>query len=340
MKFDIKKINNLVEQGWLKKALHPYLDIVIYNYSEKCQYEGFWNDITLSCRGLVLDYHGNVVARPFKKFFNLGQKEAPPIPDEPFEVYDKMDGSLIIIFKYNDELVVASRGSFVSDQAFWAREIIDTKYPESKYHMKDDTTYLFELIHPRNRIVVDYKKEEDLYLLAIIDNKTGKDLPLPLYHLNTPVVKQFAYKYLDSLPEESNSEGYVVKFESGVRLKIKNPEYIKIHRVRFGFTPKRAWEALSAGINPLDNVEGIPDEFFNEMQDIVNNILDEYHDLLYNANRVYSKLEEEGFESRKDKAIWIQQNAGKLKGVLFKMIDNKDPSDIIWKMVKPELKGK
>ncbi len=340
MKFDLKNINNLVEQGWLKKALHPYLDIVIYNYSEKCQYEGFWNDITLSCRGLVLDYHGNVVARPFKKFFNLGQKEAPPIPDESFEVYDKMDGSLIIIFKYNDELVVASRGSFVSDQAFWAREIIDDYYPNMLDLIDDDKTYLCELIHPRNMIVVYYGGEKNLYLLAVIDNETGKDLSIYKNGIGCPTVRRFSYQDIENLPEEPNSEGYVVRFESGVRLKIKNPEYIRIHRVRFGFSPKRAWEALSAGINPLDNVEGIPDEFFNEMQDIVNNILDEYHDLLYNANRVYSKLEEEGFESRKDKAIWIQQNAGKLKGILFKMIDNKDPSDIIWKMVKPELKGK
>lgn len=335
MKFDINRMNNLVVQGWLKKALHPYLDITIYNYSEKTQYTGSWGEITLACRGLVLDYHGNVVARPFKKFFNVGQVEAPVIPDEPFEVYDKMDGSLIIMFKYKDEFVIASRGSFISDQAMWAREIVDKFYPTQKEYIRDDVTYLFELIHPRNRIVVDYKDEEDLYLLAVIDNETGKDLAIKDFNLGFPVAKKFDYTDLENLPEEDNSEGYVVKFESGTRLKIKNPRYMQIHRVRFDFTKKRAWEALSQGIDPTDDLEGIPDEFFTTVEITVDKLLEEYASVAYNAQRVYNKLEKQNLESRKDKAIWINKNAGKLKGILFQMISGKDISDSIWKMIKP-----
>ena len=61
------KLDKLVEEGWLISQVHPSLDLTIYNYSQKTQYDKMWNEETLSCRGLVLDSKGNVVARPFKK---------------------------------------------------------------------------------------------------------------------------------------------------------------------------------------------------------------------------------------------------------------------------------
>ena len=58
------------KEGLLYKQVHPSLPLTIWNYTEKVQYEGLWDDITLMSRGLVTDDKGNVVARPFKKFFN------------------------------------------------------------------------------------------------------------------------------------------------------------------------------------------------------------------------------------------------------------------------------
>ena len=48
-----------------------------------------WDEITLQCRGLVTDNEGNVVARPFKKFFNI--EEGKHTPTEEFEVFEKME---------------------------------------------------------------------------------------------------------------------------------------------------------------------------------------------------------------------------------------------------------
>ena len=88
----------------LYKQVHPTLPLTIWNYSEKVQYEGLWNDITLMCRGLVTDDEGNIVARPFKKFFNLD--EGKHTPTSEFDVYMKLDGSLGILFNYKGEWVV------------------------------------------------------------------------------------------------------------------------------------------------------------------------------------------------------------------------------------------
>ncbi len=62
-------LNKYHEDNLVYKQVHPTLPLTIWNYSEKVQYDNLWDDITLQTRGLVTDDKGNVVARPFKKFF-------------------------------------------------------------------------------------------------------------------------------------------------------------------------------------------------------------------------------------------------------------------------------
>ena len=90
---NIQELHQLIQQDYINVQKHPDADLYIYNYSAKAQYERMWNEWTLACRGLIMNGNHEVVARPFKKFFNLGEVENQWIPDEPFEVYEKMDGS-------------------------------------------------------------------------------------------------------------------------------------------------------------------------------------------------------------------------------------------------------
>ena len=92
------------ENGLLHKQTHPTLDLTIWNYSPKVQYERLWDDVTMQCRGLVTNSKGEIVARPFKKFFNYEEHKPEDLPNESFEVYEKMDGSLGILFYYEYEL--------------------------------------------------------------------------------------------------------------------------------------------------------------------------------------------------------------------------------------------
>ena len=146
----LEKLNKYYEDGLLYKQVHPSLPLTIWNYTEKVQYENLWDEVTLSARGLVTDDTGDIVATPFQKFFNIeeGKFEAT----EKFEVYEKMDGSLGIVFWYRGQWVVATRGSFTSDQSIKAREIL------KKYNtdiMFRHLTFCFEIIYPENRIVLD-----------------------------------------------------------------------------------------------------------------------------------------------------------------------------------------
>jgi RNA ligase len=144
MKYDLTILADYISKGLVIKQNHPTLPLSIYNYSRECQYNGLWDDITLNCRGLVLDNKGNVVAKPFPKFFNYEEHKPEDIPNENFEVYEKMDGSLGIVFHYNNEWHVATRGSFTSEQAIKGMEMMK-KYPIEK--LDKGKTYLFEIIY-------------------------------------------------------------------------------------------------------------------------------------------------------------------------------------------------
>jgi RNA ligase len=118
----LEKLNKYYEDGLLYKQVHPTLPLTIWNYTEKVQYENLWDEVTLMCRGLVTDDKGDIIAKPFKKFFNI--EEGKYTPTENFEVFEKMDGSLGIVFWYEGQWILATRGSFTSDQAIKGTEIL------------------------------------------------------------------------------------------------------------------------------------------------------------------------------------------------------------------------
>ena len=86
MQYDLNILNEYIEKGLIIKQVHPTLPLSIWNYSRTCQYDRLWDDVTLNCRGLVLDNEGNVIAKPFPKFFNYEEHTAEEIPNELFEV--------------------------------------------------------------------------------------------------------------------------------------------------------------------------------------------------------------------------------------------------------------
>ena len=54
--------------------------LVIFNYTVMCTYKRRWNWFERVSRGLILNTStGEVVARPFDKFFNWGELEGKPL---------------------------------------------------------------------------------------------------------------------------------------------------------------------------------------------------------------------------------------------------------------------
>ena len=331
------KLDKLVEEGWLISQVHPSLDLTIYNYSQKTQYDKMWNEETLSCRGLVLDSKGNVVARPFKKFFNLSEVEGE-IPDLPFEVFEKMDGSLGIFFWYGGNPVFASRGSFTSDQSKAGWEMLkEMEYAD----LKKEITYLFEIIYPENRIVVDYGDQEKLVLLGAIETSSGKEIPYKDLKegLNGfELVKKWTNKKsIPDLVKENDSvrEGYVLRFSNSFRVKVKFEEYCRLHKIITNVSNVDIWEKLKEGSGLDEILDKVPDEFYGWVKKTENDLKEKYQDILEESEEIiYSIQKKLGDSERRIYAEEIKKNNN--PGILFNLLDGRNPDQTIWKLVRPK----
>jgi RNA ligase len=143
-------LDSYVAEGWLMSQVHPTLPLTIYNYTQKTQYDGHWDEVTLACRGLIVDSStGEILVRPIPKFFNYEEKieEAEGLINSSEYIYvqEKMDGSLGIIFNYKGEWILSSRGSFTSDQAVKGTEILKSRYNLDKFDK--NVAYFCEIIY-------------------------------------------------------------------------------------------------------------------------------------------------------------------------------------------------
>lgn len=269
-----------VEAGRVTAFVHPSLPLVGFNYTELCQFGKVWNKTNLQCRGLILASSGELVARPFKKFFNYEELSADQKVINPQEIdyiATKEDGSLIIGFYYSGRWWFSTRGSFVSYQAQAARVLwkVNPRYDE---FANTECTYLFELVGPSNRNVTRGYKEDELILLGIIHTQSGNEYGRNGIHR---YAKLFSCNYAkewtwnDELLQyvksntDPNFEGIVVTKKNGLRFKLKSNVYCQLHRVITGdWTTKRVldiWKSQQEGTFMLD--PAIPDEFYTELKE-------------------------------------------------------------------------
>lgn len=320
---------------------HPTLPLSIYNYSRTTQYEGKWDNITKSCRGLILDREGNVVAKSFDKFFNLEEHNPEEIPNEEFEVYEKLDGSLGILFWYQGKWILASKGSFISDQAIKGKNILNSKYNVEP--IPKGYTTLVEIIYPENRIVCSYGNDEVLVVLSMVSNASGKELDYDsLLKINEetglPVIKKYDgiqdYKTLKTLISKDR-EGYVVRFRNGFRIKIKGDEYVRLHRILTGFSNVDIWEYLKDKKDLNELLDKVPDEFDAWVRNTVNELNSQFEGIEKEYQWIFKVTKRvEGIEDRKIFAEYAMRY--KNPSILFSMLDNKNYDEIIWKLIRPQ----
>ena len=333
-----ERYDALVEEGWLISQVHPTLDLTIYNYSQKTQYERYWNDDTLAARGLVLNSEGTIVARPFPKFFNA--EEVPDqIPSGPFEVYEKLDGSLGIFFLYAGSAVFASRGSFTSEQATRGWEMMKRLQWDA---FSPGITYMFEIIYPENRIVVDYAGVEKLVLLGAINTKSGREVPRCVleehYESYFELVKGYniteSWEHLKS-QNEPNREGYVLLYPNGFRVKVKFEEYKRLHHIITGVSNVNIWECLRDNYSMEKFLENFPDEFYQWVRKVETELREKHANILWDAHEVFDRLTKRlGAVERKEYAFALADEP--LKSLVYRFLDGRTADDIAWKMVKPK----
>lgn len=355
MPLNLMPFEEEVKNKFVRKVMNDDFSLVLYNYTEHCTFERAWNEVTRHSRGIIFDRtNGNIVALPFPKFFNLGEMpetRLENLPDEPYTVTDKMDGSLGIVYYWNNDWHVATRGSFNSEQAKQGRVLLN-KYRTDL--MNKNYTYLVEIVYPENKIVADYGDREELVLLSIVNvpkqveasRKTVEDLG-GLYGF--PVVEQYNHSIEEmvelqkTLPKDK--EGFVVRFESGLRVKIKGAEYCRIHKMISHMTPIAFWETMENGKVSIDYLEELPEEYRKEADELTEQLELNYHKAKEQVLATVDQcLRTVGFGSMQDReyrkkvGLYVQSGATKLGAVLFPYFLRNDEAvdKFIKKMIRPD----
>lgn len=239
----------------------------------------------LDARGIVLDGSGNVISRPYRKFFNYMElanredlsdeikKMSAWEDNERFAVFDKLDGSLAVISQYDGELLYSSSGNIEGVYPDKFKNWIESNLWDSQIEKLEEFTKIFtlvfEYISPIDRIVLNYE-EEQMVLHGVINTQTGEEI----LHVNVleeianvigvELAEYYDYMTLEeleeikkhSLGEDKLIEGFVILFNNGKRLKIKTQEYLDIHgKSTIGFGKIDSKAKVKIYIDMIENDE-------------------------------------------------------------------------------------
>jgi RNA ligase len=352
---DEKLLNNMIAEGYIRRQKHPVYDLWIYNYSEKAMFDKLWNKATLTCRGLISDRFGVIIARPWSKFFNLGEKATLIGSHDTVEITDKADGSLGIGYSTPGGMwCVATRGSFTSDQAVWATHWIQKEQIEGNglfWNPVNGLTPLFEIVYPQNRIVLDYGDFEGLILLGAVDTQMGH-----VYGPNeaagllgwegerTQVFPEKTMAEFMSGPNanRTNAEGVVVR--SGHRMvKVKQDDYVRAHAVVTGLSNRSVWEALSKGEGVPEQASFMPDEFYrwliNTAAILTDRMIAWKTEALVEFDRIHRNtmhIAQAHGQAPSRKGFARLAASSPYRAALFKLFDNQSIDELAWKAVRPE----
>lgn len=332
-----KKLAEKVKGGFVRTQKHPTLPLSIYTYTTKTEIERAWDEVTLMCRGLVLDDTGRIIINPVHKFFNQNQPDAADVDFRSSYITVKEDGYMIQIVKDEEYgLVVTSKGSFDSRYAQTARElVIESELPEN-------TTFCCELLKdfPGDEgIIVTRHGDTPSLKCWAIRYATGEELlpfrTIKLPSFLTPVQRltpDEAYEYL----KRKDVEGVVAHdYENNTRIKIKTDEFMKRHKFISGITPKRVWERLRDG-ETLATMN-VPDEFLPTVAPIYGRLVLDFHRTKKEAQRLYGIT-----RNLSDKGLALNTSLGldkQQKALIFKMRKTGETTavdDFIWQLIKPK----
>lgn len=346
MQVDFDRLMQYHEDGKVRHSIDPSGALHVWCYSVQTVYSRDWDDLTRLCRGLVTDGEGLVISRPFPKFFNWGESEAPQadITEGPFWAYDKMDGTLIVVGNRDGEAVVSTKGSFTTWHSEVAREMLDGYVPVA------GSTAIFELIHPDNRIVVDYGGAKELVLLGAVANETGEDHFTPENYAEESgwhgrLVAPQAFRIQAILqtvanPENGpNREGFVLLWPNPTgpspRVKIKFAQYMQLHHQLSRLSNVAVWEALSEGtFDAL--LEVVPDEMYDKVRECADELIVE-HGRVSGLAQTVAKGATLLHDDRAQQAQYILGKFDVIDSALaFAALDNKGLDKRVWAKIKPK----
>ena len=290
-------------------------------------------EVVQCCRGIILDEDNDwaVVAWPFNKFFNHGEALAAVIDWNTARVQEKLDGSLLLMYRYDNGWHVATTGvpdasgavgcsGMTFAQLFWeAWEKQQFRYPIG---LDDCFTFMFELTSPLNRVVV----QQHTTLLSFVGMRsiwTGKELatwyrysynPVQEFKLTTIADVLATFEKMDALAQE----GYVIVDGAFHRVKVKHPGYVALHHLKSSFSMRKVIEVVQRGKAAEVLVH------FPEWRGPFEQVQAAYDGLAVHLEQEYDRLKPLASTSRKDFALATKSSP--YPATLFQLLDGKYPS--------------
>ena len=344
----------VTDKGWYSAINY----MVAYDDSFDCP-------VRAECRGLIFDKSGKLISRPYHKFFNVGEKSYTSVDSldlsMPHVVLDKLDGSMIRPIPCDTGFRLGTKAG-VTDVAMNAEVFIADKpnYSEFiEYLLMIGATPIFEWVSRKNRIVVDYDKD-DLILTAIRYNTTGRYVNYETtYDLatryNIPIVRAWGKSYcregnvagfVESIREWSDdAEGIIIRFDDGRMLKVKTADYVLRHKCKESIRLEK--NVLSVILNDsLDDLLPLLDSSPSDRDRIVE-FANDFNLAIFNFCDTVSNLFEEGYakypESRDFAVKYVKNVDPKYAPFLYKMLKSGNSNscrDIVTEYLKKNINTK
>lgn len=317
----VDALNERIEQGLIRKSISDD-GLTVYSYSEQCTFSRAWDNVTMEARGLILNDVGTIVSWPLRKFFNSGEPCCPEPPrGEGFEVFEKVDGSFLQIFNYQGQWRMATRGSFRNEYITFAE-----KYLPMAEKFPPNWTVLCEVclpaeLDPMPRCV---QHEPGLYLLGARDKYSGHDMLYDrcLEYWGGKTVKRYGAVAIEELLEQAKTlegaEGWVVRWDSGQRMKVKSGWFMKLFRAISALNENHIKELImDRGFENV--VVEFPEELQVEAENILNTIKDRFDTKMTSIMNNFKAMRH---PDRKTFALRIKDNPD--RAFLFNLYDLKD----------------
>ena len=213
-------------------------NMYLYNYNNKVIVKRN-NPILIKCRGLVLDYNGNVLNYPFDRFFNSYERESVDIDWDSAKITEKIDGSLVCVFWNGKDWEVTTRGSF------YPNPYADIDYAQKFKSLFDEFDklektycYMFEMCSNDNRIVKWYD-EEFVALIGMRNLRTLNEIDptQESKYLGVRSPKSYKANNLEECKKlfsllEDDDEGFVIVDVYYNRIKVKQDSYLALSKIK------------------------------------------------------------------------------------------------------------
>jgi RNA ligase len=249
-----------------------------YVFADK---DTFDDPIRRECRGLKFGSDGSLIARPYHKFFNVGERDdtQPNAVDwgRPHVVLEKLDGSMVHPASVNGVCVLMTRMGR-TEVAMQAESHLTEAYRALiDEAWSDGWTPIFEWCSPNNRIVVRYEEDalvltgmrrlsDGVYAGHATLQRIGADYGIPVVKAwGTDVGDLTAF--LHHARSLENAEGCVVRFDGGDMLKIKADAYVRMHKAKDAITLEKNVLALVLRGEEDDVLPILPEEEAHALTD-------------------------------------------------------------------------